>query len=159
MRFLGCISSLLMTYGVLLSAPARGEPSSASSMSVYSTIFTILNTRDFLDTLEGPFTIFIPTNAALAQLSPATLRELSLPENAENLSRLVANHVVKKQILRGDFEKFNNREIKSLSGRNLTLKSERNVLTIDGAHILRVEPAGEDGVIYVIDRVLTDSSR
>src|SRR4051812_27083106 len=113
MRFSAYASCLLMTLGLFLEVPIRGQsrdnkpedfkeksfsssPSSEnrSSEDRYSTIFTILNTQNFLNALEGPFTIFIPTNSALLQLSPAALRDLSLPENEDRLSRLVANHVV-----------------------------------------------------------------
>ena len=83
-----------------------------------------------------------------------TIALLSKPENQEKLSAIVSNHVVATKILKKDFETQINREIKSLSGKNLTIRSENGKLTVDGAQVIRIEPAGYDGVIYVIDQVL-----
>ena len=120
----------------------------------YSTLYTILKTRLFLETLDGSFTLFIPTNEALSKLPPGTLIELTRPENQEKLAALVSNHVVARKMLRKDFEAYEDQEIKAISGRNLTVHSHDGKLIINGAHILRIEPAGYDGIIYIIDKVL-----
>lgn len=120
----------------------------------YSIISTILKTKHLLETLDGSFTLFIPTNEALQKMPQETLQNLSKPENTEKLALLISNHVVATKILKKDFETHHDKEIKALSGRNLTLKSEDGNLSIEGAHIIRIEPAGYDGVIYIIDQVL-----
>jgi uncharacterized surface protein with fasciclin (FAS1) repeats len=120
----------------------------------YSSLLTILKTKHFLETLDGSFTLLVPSNEALRSLPAGTLVELTRPENQEKLAALVSNHVIARKILRKDFETYRNREIKAISGRNLTIQSENGNLTIDEAKILRIEPAGYDGVIYIIDRVL-----
>jgi uncharacterized surface protein with fasciclin (FAS1) repeats len=132
-----------------------GGMSSTSTVSPsYSTLFTILKTKDFLETLDGSFTLFVPSNEALRKLPPGTLTELIKPENREKLATLVSNHVVARKMLRKDFEAYNEQEIKAISGRNLTVRFQKGNLSVDDAQILRIEPAGYDGVIYIIDKVL-----
>jgi uncharacterized surface protein with fasciclin (FAS1) repeats len=151
----------------LLSTPNENRPDTekrylkdennrfASSQNpTYSTLYTIFKTKFFLETLDGSFTLFIPTNEALERLPKGTLIELTKPENQEQLAALVSNHVVARKILKNDFVTNTNKEIKAISGRNLTMRSENGKLTIDGAQILRIEPAAYDGVIYIINKVL-----
>jgi uncharacterized surface protein with fasciclin (FAS1) repeats len=126
---------------------------SSQSYSTYSTIYTIFKTKKFLETLDGSFTLFIPTDEALQQLSTRTLIELTWPENEEKLAALVSNHLVAQKLLRQDFT--NNTEVKAISGRNLSLENKNGKLFINNIEILRAEPAGYDGVIYIIDKVLT----
>lgn len=132
------------------------SPSSSSltSSQAYSTIYTIFKTKNFLETLDGPFTLFIPTNEAITQLPRETLAKLIRPEYAEKLAVLVSNHVVARKLLSKDFIENNNAEVKAISGRNLTLTYQEGKLFIDNIQILRSEPAGYDGIIYVIDKVL-----
>lgn len=131
-----------------------GMSSTPKPSPSFSTLFTILKTKDFLETLDGSFTLFIPSNEALRKLPPGTLIELIKPENQEKLAALVSNHVVAKKMLRKDFEAYNEQEIKAISGRNLTVRFQNGNLSVDDARILRIEPAGYDGVIYIIDKVL-----
>lgn len=134
--------------------PAETKPEAAVKQNYFSTIFTIFKTKDFLETLDGSFTLLIPTNEALQKLPPGTLESLAKPENAEKLAQLVSNHLIPRKILKKDFEENNNKEIKAISGRNLTLDVKNKNLRIDEANIILIEPAGYDGVIFLIDRVL-----
>ncbi len=139
-------------------APAQSKETKRSDPSLnqdsFSIIYSILNTKHLLETLDGSFTLFIPTNEALQKMPLGTMQELNRPENTEKLALLVSNHVVAAKILKKDFEIDHEKEIKAISGRNLTLKSENGNLSVDGAHIFQIEPAGYDGVIYIIDQVL-----
>lgn len=124
---------------------------SESNSRDYSSLLTILQTKDFLDVLTGPFTLFVPTNEALTKLSPHTLQDLSRAENRNLLATLVASHIVAKKLLE---EEMAQEPIKTLSGRNLTIRAEQGQLMVNEAHILRVIPVSNNGIIYVIDRVL-----
>lgn len=120
----------------------------------YSTLYTIFHTKNFLDALSQSFTLFVPSDEAFARLDPRSLVELTKPNNSERVAALVSNHVVKKKLLNKDFNDRNNLEVKALSGRNLTLTSREGKLYIDNVLILRAEPAGNDGIIYIIDEIL-----
>lgn len=120
----------------------------------YSVIFTILDAKNFLNVLSGPFTIFIPTDEALRGLPPRTLEALLKPENREKLSAIVSNHVVDKQILKEDIKNNQGKEIKTIGGHNLILEDKEGIVTVDGVRVLRIEAAGNNGVIYIIDQLL-----
>ena len=61
--------------------------------------------------------------------------------------------MIARKILKKDFETYNDYEIKAISGKNMTLRFKDGKLSINDAQILRAEPAGYDGVIYIIDKV------
>ncbi len=117
----------------------------------HAILLTILQTKNFLNTLAGPFTLFIPTNEALYQLKSPTLQDLGKAENSDLLATLVANHVVAQKLLEDGLIQT---PIKTLSGRNLRIRSKNGQLMVNDAHILRVIPASNNGIIYVIDQVL-----
>ncbi len=120
----------------------------------HSTIFNILETKNLLSALTGPFTLFVPTNEALARLPSSSLQLLLRPDQEDKLDFIISNHVVTRKLLKEDFKKFRGKEVKSMSGHNLTLDSKNGELTIDGARIIRIEPIGNDGIVYIIDGVL-----
>lgn len=121
---------------------------------LHSTILDVLKTKQFMETLNGPFTLFIPTNNALRTLPPNMLTDLTKSTNEEMLASIVSNHLVPQKILRQDF----NKPFKTLAGKNLQITQHDNYLSVGNARILLAEPAGKNGVIYVIDRVLIPSS-
>ena len=104
--------------------------------------------------MSGPFTIFIPTDEALRRLPPGTLEALLKLENREKLSALVSKHVVNKEILKDNFKDNQGKDIKTIDGHNLILEDKEGKLTVDGARVLRIEAAGNNGAIYIIDRLL-----
>ena len=67
----------------------------------------------------------------------------------------MSNHVIAKKILKQDFIDNNDLEVKAISGKNLTLSYQDGKLYIDNVLILKMEAAGYNGIIYVIDKVLT----
>jgi uncharacterized surface protein with fasciclin (FAS1) repeats len=147
----------------LASALAKNENSSIKKISSvnsgsenpnYSSFYTLFKTKDFLETLDGPFTLFIPTNEAILKLPPDFLANLTKPENKEKLAAIVSNHLVAKKFLKKDLIEQSNKEIKAISGRNLRIRSDQGKISIDNAKIIEIEPAGYDGVIYIIDQVL-----
>lgn len=133
----------------------EGIDTGYASNYAFSTLYTIFKTRDFLETLGDSFTLFLPTNEAFKQLSDRILVDLTLPANQEQLAALVSNHIAAKKVLKTDFDNQEDLTIKAISGKNITLKNANGRSTANNAQILRVEPAGHDGVIYIIDRVLT----
>jgi uncharacterized surface protein with fasciclin (FAS1) repeats len=118
----------------------------------FSTVFVILQTKDFLNTLNGPFTLFIPSNNALRQLPHGTLHELLRPENQDKLSNLVGNHLVANKIVSSDINQ--SMRVKTVSGKDLDIRVNNGVVTVNGAQVLRSENVGDNGVIYIIDTVL-----
>lgn len=151
-------SSTLLTSTLLAQAspPSRlksdqQQVSFENDSQQHSILLTILQTKDFLNTLAGPFTLFVPTNEALYKLKSPPLQDLGRAENRDLLTTLVANHVVTQKLLEDGLVQT---PIKTLSGRNLLIRAQQGQLKVNDAHILRVIPVGSNGIIYVIDQVL-----
>lgn len=121
----------------------------------FSTVYVILEARDFLKTLNGPFTLFIPSNEAFRMLPPGTLQGLLRPENKEVLSNLIGNHLVASKVM---LNQGQNIVVKTVGGKDLNVRSDNGVITVNGARVLRTENVGNNGVIYIIDAVLLPQS-
>ena len=130
-------------------------------------IFKAVRTAGFVDTLEseGPFTLFVPTEAAITNL-PDEYRFKSLlqPENKEKLKGLVGYHLLKGEFIAKDIVKLikeNDGEatIKSVNGNELKLSlsygkvkikdQQGNTATVENSDI-----NSSNGVVHVIDKVL-----
>lgn len=127
------------------------QPAKPGSQADYSTVFVILQSKDLLKTLNGPFTLFIPSNEAFRQLPMGTLHTLFRPENKDQLSKLVGNHLVAEKI---SIDTTKPSRLKTVGGQDLDIKTMNGVTTVNGARVIRSENAGSNGVIYIIDSVL-----
>lgn len=128
--------------------------SQSSSTPSYSTVSIILQSPDFIKTLNGPFTLFIPSNDAFRRLPPGTLQDLLRPENQNQLANLVHSHIIAKKLTNDDLTNAN-ATITTVNGKQLRIEKRDGAVTINGARILKSESAGPNGVIYIVDRVLS----
>lgn len=126
----------------------------STTLDQYSALRTGFITKNFLDTLTGPYTLFIPSNEAIAKMPEKMLANLTSHEDREILSTLVGNHIVGTKILKQSFSDQDSLTFKTISGKLLTLSVNNGLLFVEKSQILSIEPAGKDGVIYVIDRVI-----
>ena len=101
----------------------------------------------------GPFTIFVPSDAAFTKLAPATLEAL-LQEPAA-LASVLAYHVVVGRV--GQSEVAQTATVKTLHGESLTLRAHEGGLFVDGARIVRSDLTASNGIIHIIDRVALPS--
>lgn len=124
----------------------------SGEMFAYSTLFNIFDTKNFLNVFSGPFTLLIPTNEAFHHIKDLSMQDLIKPDFEDKLSLITSYHVISQQILKQNFTDED--EIKTIGGMNLKLKSENGVLFINHARVLRIEPAGRNGIIYIIDQLL-----
>lgn len=118
--------------------------------SQLSTIFDVLQIKDLFKVFEGPFTLFVPSDASIQNFSSETFRDILKPDNRELLYALVTNHIVPEEILKNNF----NQTFKTLGGRLVELSSGPHGLTVNGAKVLKSESIGKSGVVYVIDQIL-----
>lgn len=121
----------------------------ASSVDHISTMADVLTIRELFNTFQGPFTLFVPSDQAIQNLPPETFVNLLKEENRELLFALITNHIVPQQLLRANF----NQPFKTLGGRIVELRTEGRELTVNGAKVIKSEPVGRSGVVYVIDQV------
>lgn len=99
---------------------------------------------------SGPFTALLPTNDAFADVDPAFLEELLLPENIENLRNFVLYHILPGATLTTEFT----------AGPTDTLFAEKQVdvrvdpIQFDGSNVLENDIVACNGYINVLDNFL-----
>ena len=103
---------------------------------------------------RGPFTVFVPTDAAFAKLPPGTLATLLRPENKERLQHILLFHVVNgKAISAKDLLKI--KTLLSCEGTTLTLKTTKSgTQFVLKAKIVHGDIRCENGVIHEVDTLL-----
>ena len=116
------------------------------------TLVTAIKAAGLTETLSrpGPFTIFAPNDEAFAKLPKGAVEELL--KDIPKLRRLLAYHVVAGKALPADVMKLSS--AKTVHGRNVTITSDEGI-KVNDARVIKVGIACDNGVIHVIDTVLT----
>lgn len=97
----------------------------------------------------GPFTIFVPSNEAFSNAPAATQAKLKDAASAKNVASF---HVVPGTLLAADVK---NSSVKSAQGASLALSQAGSFVTVEDAVVTRPDIIATNGVVHVIDRVLT----
>jgi len=100
----------------------------------------------------GPFTVFAPTDMAFGKLETGTVENLLKPENKIKLTALLNHHVVAGKINFKDLKDGD--KLKSLGGKELSVKVVNAKVTLDGATIQNRDVPTSNGVIHLLDTVL-----
>jgi len=98
-------------------------------------------------------TVFAPTDAAFAALPPGELEKLMLPENKAELQKLMIYHIVNAPVTSADF-KGATRKAATVAGPSVEL-SGGDTPKVNDATIVQADIAASNGVIHVVDKVLT----
>jgi uncharacterized surface protein with fasciclin (FAS1) repeats len=124
----------------------------------FSTLVAALQAADLVDALSGagPFTVFAPTNEAFAQLPEGTLDMLLLPENKDKLVAILTYHVVAGEVLAADVVTLT--EATSLEGDTISISATDGAVKVDDANVIATDIQASNGVIHVIDAVITPDS-
>ncbi len=125
----------------------------------HSTLVKAVQAADLVDALSnaGPFTVFAPTNAAFDKLPAGTLDGLLKPEKKNDLADILQYHVslgvYKPEAL------TNGQVLGQANGGNITITKEGDKIKINGtANVITTVPAS-NGIVYVIDGVLTPPAK
>ena len=136
--------------------PAEGKNivDTATAAPNCKTFCELLKTAGLVDTLKekGPFTVFVPDDAAFEKLGKATLDDLKKPENKDKLVNILKYHVVGSKALAADVTKM--KTSKMLNGKETTITTKDKDVMIDKAKITKTDIACSNGVIHMIDTVL-----
>lgn len=105
------------------------------------------------DTLSGtgPYTLFVPTDAAFNKLPSGKLDSLMKPENKAELASLLNYHVVNGRKSVADIGKWES--ARTVNGQAAAVKMHGDKLSIDGAEITLADIPSSNGVIHGIDKV------
>jgi uncharacterized surface protein with fasciclin (FAS1) repeats len=104
---------------------------------------------------QGPFTVFAPTDEAFKALPEATLDKLSKDPVA--LKALLSYHVVPGTVKTADIG--GNGTLATLNGAKLSSAKAGDFVTVDESLITGADKVVANGVVHVIDRVLTPPAK
>lgn len=120
-----------------------------------TTLATAIDAADLEATLNGPgpFTLFAPTNAAFAALPAGTLQTLLQPANQAALQDLLRYHVLAGNVSSATAVGLPGAT--TVQGGELIIDSVGGGLYLNDARVTTADVAATNGVIHVIDAVLT----
>jgi len=149
---------------VILPPAMKGEPTEsivdvAVSNPDLSTLVTALTVAGLVDTLadeSATYTVFAPTNAAFEKIASADLEALLADIDA--LTNVLLTHVVAGEISSIDAYAANAMMVETLSGTNIQvmIDGDSRTLMIGGAEVIMTDIYTTNGVIHVIDTVITE---
>src|SRR3954447_24670705 len=151
-------SALALVAMLALSVPSRAADKAIVATAVaagsFKTLAAALKAAGLVDTLkgEGPFTVFAPTDEALAKLPAGTVDTLLKPENKAKLVSILTYHVVPGTVMAADVTKM--KTAKTVQGGSVKIAAANGKVMIDNATVTRADIAASNGVIHVIDTVL-----
>jgi uncharacterized surface protein with fasciclin (FAS1) repeats len=132
------------------------------------TLVAAVKAAGLVSTLQGagPFTVFAPTDEAFSALPAGTVDTLVKPENKATLTKILTYHVIAGKLdyaaLQAQIKAGNGAaQLKTVQGETLTAHANgpRNIVLVDAkgnvAHITTYDVYQSNGVIQVIDRVLS----
>ncbi|NUB43114.1 fasciclin domain-containing protein [Fertoebacter nigrum] len=133
----------------------------------HTTLVAAVQAAGLAETLmgAGPFTVFAPTNDAFAALPAGTVDTLLLPENKEQLTKILLCHVVADSVMSDAISTSQAADdvpvvVDSVGGCPLTLKKDAAGAVIVSAaatapaNVTIADVQQSNGVIHVIDAVL-----
>ncbi len=104
---------------------------------------------------DGPFTVFAPIEAAFDAVGTDRLEVLLAPENRALLQKVLTYHVVAGDVRAADLQ--DGGTATTLEGSEVTFDLSGELPRVDGANIVATDIVVENGVIHLIDGVLTDN--
>jgi uncharacterized surface protein with fasciclin (FAS1) repeats len=121
-----------------------------------STLVTALTEADLVSTLQGdgPFTVFAPVNDAFADLPDGALDALLAEGNEAILQKVLTYHVVPGRILAEDL--VDGQTVTTVEGSTLTIDLDGGA-TVNGVAITTTDIEATNGVVHLIDGVLTQN--
>lgn len=128
----------------------------ASETPELSTLTAAVVAAELEDDLSGsgPFTVFAPVNSAFGALDAAQVERLLAPENRALLRKVLTYHVVPGAIYAADLT--DGAEVTTLEGTTLTIDLGGEA-RVNGARIVATDIAASNGVVHLIDGVLTEN--
>ncbi|MEO1039711.1 MAG: fasciclin domain-containing protein [Pseudomonadota bacterium] len=123
----------------------------------FNTLVAAVQAADLVDALksEGPFTVFAPTDAAFAALPDGTLDTLLQPENKGMLAGILTYHVVSGAVVAAETP-AGEYALETLNGDTVdVVVDSHGAVTVDGANVITADIQTSNGVIHVIDAVIT----
>jgi uncharacterized surface protein with fasciclin (FAS1) repeats/predicted lipoprotein with Yx(FWY)xxD motif len=138
----------------MMDAPPFTVVDIAVSSSVHTTLVAAVTAADLVETLqgEGPFTVFAPTDDAFDAL-PDGLLDVLLADPQGELTRILLYHVAGGKVFSDDLE--DGMIITTAQGQRAKITINEDGVFINGAEVIIADLEADNGVVHVIDAVIT----
>lgn len=135
-------------------APAADIVDTAIAAGSFTTLVAAVEAAGLVDALkgEGPFTVFAPTDEAFAALPAGTLDAL-LADPSGDLTQILLYHVIEGKVMAADVT--DGLEAPTLQGAPVNFTVADGAVKINDATIVTTDIETSNGVIHVIDAVIT----
>lgn len=156
------VAAAVMIGGPVGSAAAQAEEptqnivETAQANPDFSTLVSAVDAAGLVETLSGPgpFTVFAPTNAAFEKLPAGTLDSLLAdPDGA--LADILKLHVISGEVDSAAATAAAGTNVDTLGG-SVAVALDGDTLTIGGAKVVTADIRTTNGIIHVIDTVITE---
>lgn len=153
------LSAALLVSSVALAGGGSSVPTGNTIAAIvandpnFSTLLSAVQAAGLVETLNsaGPYTVFAPTNAAFAKVPQDQLT--ALLNNREQLRALLLNHVVPGRVTAAQVSGLSSAT--TAGGGTLTVNASGGTVRINDATVTRADIRASNGIIHVIDTVLT----
>jgi len=155
-RILATSFALLFAAGVNASNHGEHQPNIievAEGAGQFSTLLTAIEAAGLTEALsgEGPFTVFAPTDEAFAAIPEDDLAAI-LADN-ETLTAILTYHVVEGAVTSEQVVELDSAT--TLQGSDVTITVSDAGVQVDQASVVNVDIEASNGIIHVIDAVIT----
>lgn len=125
----------------------------------FSTLVAALGASSAIEVLrgDGPFTVFAPTDDAFAKLGKEAVAGLLDKKNRAALDDVLTYHVASGSYRAADLTQRSG--LGMANGQSVALRTHGETLRVDRATVVLADIRCSNGVIHVIDGVLTPESR
>jgi len=119
-----------------------------------SSLATAVTEAELIETLRsaGPFTVFAPVDAAFAELGEETIATLFDDANIATLQDILLYHVVTSAVYSSEVAPG---IVEMANGKMATISTMDGKLYIDGAEIIATDIKTKNGVVHLINKVIT----
>ena len=125
----------------------------AAAAGNFTTLLTAIEAAGLTDTLagDGPFTVFAPTDEAFAEIPEADLA--AILADTDTLTAILTYHVVSGKVTSAQVVELDSAT--SLQGSDITITVSNGSVLVDQANVITVDVEAGNGIIHVIDAVIT----
>ena len=150
-----CSNGIIHVVDQVLLPSSDNIPATAQKAGTFNTLLAASKAAGLVEVLSGdkPLTVFAPTDEAFAKLPVGTVESLLKPENKAKLAAILAFHVVPGRVFASDV--LSKKEFKTVQGGMLTAAMKNGAATINGSTIVATDIDASNGVIHVIDSVMS----
>lgn len=102
---------------------------------------------------QGPFTVFMPTNAAFSSLPAGTVDQLLLPQNKARLAELVTDHILPGAITSDSWD--DNSHLGIALGGSTLVYARGQYEQVNNAPVVAKDIRASNGVVHAINGLLS----